>query len=1693
MITVNGKTVYLNWTGMSGSGGSGDGDGNSSDTQIKNIVVNNTEKEITIIYQNNTTEIVSFKDIKLDNVEIDEDDLVTFTNSDGSTLTLDLSRFTKESDIVDALNDYYTKAEVDSFLNNKANTNHTHTADEVNETPTRKWFSNSDKDKLDNIEQNATADMTPIEIKSAYESNSNTNVYDNTAKTKVDRLTLTQPINLDNLKQEIEANTDKQHDSVTVTQTDDVNVSINNQDLTITAKPELIGGKPLDDTLSGSEEVLLNDSGTLKKTTVQTIVDMADNGGVDVSGKEDKSNKVTTIRDDTSATDVNYPSEKAVRAELDSLTSNIDTHKNKTNNPHNVTKDQIGLSNVDNTSDLDKPISTDTQNALNTKEDISNKKISISPIGSASDSKYVSEKAIRTALDGKANSSHNHTADDVTETDDKKWFTPTERTKLSNIEENATGDMTASEIKQAYESNNNTNAYTDDDKTTVNHLTVTNDIDLDALKQEVTTNTTKRHDPVTVSDTDDIDMQISGQEVSGNIKPTVIANKLAKSVLDNTDEFLINDGGILKKTTVEDIINKVPSIDNSGKEDKSNKTTTIRGSDTADDIKYPTEKAVRTELDSQSDSLNNHKNDTNNPHSVTKDQIGLDNVDNTSDADKPISTATQTALDGKEDKANKGQANGYASLDANGKVPSSQLPSYVDDVEEYATKNNFPTNGEASKIYISKNDNTTWRWSGSGYTNLGSGDGELVLGETSSTAYRGDRGKIAYDHSQLTSGNPHNVTKTNIGLDKVDNTSDSEKPISDATQLALDDRELLSNKTSSIRNSVNADDTKYPTEKAVRTELDNKSDSNHTHNSSDINLVNGDNWFKDTDKTKLNGIEDGATADMTPSELKQAYESNADTNAFTDNDKVKVNHITITNDVNLDTLSQDVTANTNKRHDEVTVTDSDDIDFTLTNQDITATIKASSIGSKALKSNVAKTEELLLNDNGVLKKTTIQSIIDAVPSSDTSGKEDKANKTTTIRDSVSADDVKYPTEKAVRTELDTIQNDLNSHKTASNPHNINKDTIGLSNVDNTSDTDKPVSTATQNALDNKSDVGHSHNLSEISIDINKDWNQKEISNLKKLTIGDGTNETTLTTNLIHLANQNDLFRINLYDNEPRVDLNFRDKADPTQTLGKTLSIEQDGWRIGSNHIVTWDSTNNDFLNSNGVSLGVNTITNDEKTKLGYITIVNDIDLDTVKQDTDLNTAKRHDALTKQDTDDIKHTLNGQQLSSEALPTLIGNKTLKSTLNASDEVLIKDSADSSLKKTTVQDIANLSAVDISGKEDKANKVTTVRNSTNATDINYPSEKAVRIELDNLDSTITSHVNSTANPHNVDKNDVGLGNVDNTSDANKPISTATQNALDDKADNIHSHVLSDVFIDTDKDWQNKRIINTKSIETKSSSDNNVKSLLVDNALYLYNQNNVLLVNMYDTSSNAEIVLKDTTQSPAVNIGSKLKFTSTRTELQDKPIVTYENNKLYINPNTEIDIHKSIYGKEYLNISTYCYAIFIGTNDKWGETKNTPYISVLPTADPNTVFIDTVGLQQQIAYGDIIRTQEDIESTVSDGSGGYKTYKSYSIKVPETGLYEISMYTELSFKDGDFNDWIGIGLSDTKPVHDSDFSLSQRVSGFNRKQDRLDAGPLFNTIQGVKIFTLDSTKTYYPCIQSLTSAYLQNWGIIIRRIKN
>ena len=127
-----------------------------------------------------------------------------------------------------------------------------------------------------------------------------------------------------------------------------------------------------------------------------------------------------------------------------------------------------------------------------------------------------------------------------------------------------------------------------------------------------------------------------------------------------------------------------------------------------------------------------------------------------------------TALTNKLETSLKGSINGLAELDENGFVKNTQLPSYVDDVLDgtwisdtvFNDLNSIAYIPENGKIYLDTTYNKSYRWSGTIYARINDG---IALGETNQTAYRGDRGKIAYDHTFLTN-NPHNVTAAQLGL-----------------------------------------------------------------------------------------------------------------------------------------------------------------------------------------------------------------------------------------------------------------------------------------------------------------------------------------------------------------------------------------------------------------------------------------------------------------------------------------------------------------------------------------------------------------------------------------------------------------------------------------------------------------------------------------------------------------------------------------------------------------------------------------------------------------------------------------------------------------------------------------------------------------------------------------------------------------
>lgn len=193
----------------------------------------------------------------------------------------------------------------------------------------------------------------------------------------------------------------------------------------------------------------------------------------------------------------------------------------------------------------------------------------------------------------------------------------------------------------------------------------------------------------------------------------------------------------------------------------------------------PYSPAVLAKTNAIEASVSAHIGNTANPHKVTKAQIGLANVENKSSTQIRSELTKENVTNALGytpiDESRIGAANGVASLDASGRIPASQIPGGFDNIEEYDNLAAFPTTGEEGKIYVAKDTNLTYRWTGSQYVEISP---SLALGETATTAYRGDRGKVAYDHSQV-SGNS-TIHHTHANKELLDSYTQTEADLANA-------------------------------------------------------------------------------------------------------------------------------------------------------------------------------------------------------------------------------------------------------------------------------------------------------------------------------------------------------------------------------------------------------------------------------------------------------------------------------------------------------------------------------------------------------------------------------------------------------------------------------------------------------------------------------------------------------------------------------------------------------------------------------------------------------------------------------------------------------------------------------------------------------------------------------------------------
>ena len=159
-----------------------------------------------------------------------------------------------------------------------------------------------------------------------------------------------------------------------------------------------------------------------------------------------------------------------------------------------------------------------------------------------------------------------------------------------------------------------------------------------------------------------------------------------------------------------------------------------------------------------------------------------------------FATAVGTAVKARILSSEKGVANGVATLDGTGKIPSAQLPSYVDDVVEYANLAAFPGTGSSGILYIALDTNKQYRWAGSTYQQITSGAVDSVAGKT---------GVITLDTSDINGLNTALSGKA---------ASSHTHSIADVTglQTALDSKATTS-ALSTLSTNVGATDTNYVT------------------------------------------------------------------------------------------------------------------------------------------------------------------------------------------------------------------------------------------------------------------------------------------------------------------------------------------------------------------------------------------------------------------------------------------------------------------------------------------------------------------------------------------------------------------------------------------------------------------------------------------------------------------------------------------------------------------------------------------------------------------------------------------------------------------------------------------------------------------------------------------------------------------
>ncbi|WGK94756.1 MULTISPECIES: hypothetical protein [Flavobacterium] len=1202
--------------------------------------------------------------------------------------------------------------------------------------------------------------------------------------------------------------------------------------------------------------------------------------------------------------DASKPVSIATQTALDAK-ANLDS-PSFTGTVSGITKSMVGLSNVDNTSDASKPVSTATQTQLALKESLANKSIDVSS-DAASDEKYPSVKAIKSYVDTQISSGVvdasstvkgkiqlagdlTGTADAPTITDgavtNAKIASGIDKSKVGLSDVDNTSDLskpvstatqTALNAKANLDSPNFTGTVSGITKSMIGLNNVDNTSD---ASKPISTLTQTALDAKANLDSPSFTGTVSGitksmiglsnvDNTSDASKPVSTATQNALNLKLDSNKLGANGGVASLDSTGKIPSSQIPSVsfssvnvvnsqsemlalsnlvvgsiavrtDNSKNYVLSASPTsvlsnwiellnpdapvqTVNGKtanvlitagdinlgnvDNTSDLSKPVSTATQTALDAKANL--DSPSFTGTVSGITKSMVGLSNVDNTSDASKPVSTATQTQLALKESLANKSiDVSSDAASDE--KYPSVKaIKSYVDTQISSGVVDASSTvkgkiqlagdlTGTADAPTIADGAVTNAKIaSGIDKSKVGLSDVDNTsdLSKPVSTATQTALNAKANLDSPNFTGTVSGITKSMIGLNNVDNTSDASKPISTLTQTALDakanlDSPSFTGTVSGITKSMiglsnvdNTSDASKPVSTATQNALNLKLDSNK------LGANGGVASLDSTGKIPSSQIPSVSfsSVNVVNSQSEMLALSNLVVGSIavrTDNSKNYVLSASPTSVLSnwIELLNPDAPVQTvNGKTANVLITAGDinlgnvdntsDLSKPVSTATQTALDAKANLDSPSFTGTVSGITKSMVGLSNVDNTSDASKPVSTATQTQLALKESLANKSIDVS-SDAASDEKYPSVKAIKSYVDTqissgvvdasstvkgkiqLAGDLTG--TADAPtiadgavtnakiaSGIDKSKVGLSDVDNTSDLSKPVSTATQTALNAKANLASPTFTGTVTA-TNFSGNGSSLTNVNAATATFNIDQTSTSPNYIP-------FFSTVSGNLPfKIGASRLAFIPSTGTLSAT-KFSGDGSLLTS-------------LNASNIASGTVAIANGG---------------------TGATTALA--ALTN---------LGAAPLASPSFTGTVSGIT-KSMVGLSN---VDNTSDAS------KPVSTATQTQLALKESLANKSIDV-SSDAASDEKYPSVKAIKSYVDTQISSGVVDASSTVKgkiqlagdltgtadaptiadgavtnakiASGIDKSKVGLSDVDNTSDANKPISTATQTALDTKA--------------------------------------------------------------------------------------------------------------------------------------------------------------------------------------------------------------------------------------------------------------------------------------------------------------------------